>query len=157
MIVYHGSNSIVVHPDIVYSRKSTDFSTGFYLTTIKEQALFWARKRKMSSNEAYINQYSLNENELAKLNVLKFDSYNLKWLKFVSNCRIEKDTSTYDVVIGPLANDRIYDSLNLFFSGLISEKQTIEKIKIYKPTMQICIRNNEAIEKLLKFESAEAI
>lgn len=38
MIVYHGSNQIVNHPDVRYSERNLDFGRGFYVTTVKEQA-----------------------------------------------------------------------------------------------------------------------
>ena len=45
MIVYHGSNVIVNHPDVEHSFRSLDFGKGFYVTTVKEQADRWARRK----------------------------------------------------------------------------------------------------------------
>ena len=39
MIVYHASPFIVEHPEVKYSRDFLDFGKGFYLTTIREQAV----------------------------------------------------------------------------------------------------------------------
>lgn len=39
MVVYHASYTIVEHPDVPFSRDSLDFGKGFYLTTIREQAV----------------------------------------------------------------------------------------------------------------------
>lgn len=159
MIVYHGSKSIVVKPDISYSRNSTDFSKGFYLTEIKEQARLWSLKtvNHKQFQRAFINEYELNEKELIKLKVKTFNKYNNEWLEFITNCRLEKDNSEYDVVIGPVADDRVYDSIKLYLNGLITAKESINKIKMFTPNMQICIRNNEAIDKLLLFKSVEAV
>lgn len=38
MIVYHGSNMIINHPDVYHSYRNLDFGRGFYVTTVKEQA-----------------------------------------------------------------------------------------------------------------------
>ena len=45
MIVYHGSNVIVDSPDVEHSFRTLDFGKGFYVTTVKEQAERWARRK----------------------------------------------------------------------------------------------------------------
>lgn len=42
MIVYHGSYCEIKLPNIVFSRDDLDFGKGFYVTSIKEQAINWA-------------------------------------------------------------------------------------------------------------------
>ena len=157
MIVYHGSSFCVVHPSIDHSRNSTDFSKGFYLTKIKEQAILWATKKKYVYNEGLINTYELNEKKLKNFNVLEFESYTIEWLNFVCNCRNKKDETKYDVVIGPIADDKVYDTINLFLSGLCSAEVAISKLKAVKPNMQICIRSQRAIDELLTYKSTEAV
>ncbi|MDB0440231.1 hypothetical protein C4R89_11860 [Clostridioides difficile] len=39
MIVYHGSYCVVKMPSITFSRDSLDFGKGFYVTSIKTQAI----------------------------------------------------------------------------------------------------------------------
>lgn len=157
MIVYHGSPNVIVHPSVDYSRSSTDFSRGFYLTVLKEQAALWAIKKKIDHKESYVNTYELNEDELKKLKVLEFKKYTVEWLNFVCNCRKRKDKTKYDVVIGPIADDKVYDTINLFLSGFDTAEAAIKKLKLIKPNMQICIRNQKALDKLLTYKSTEAI
>ena len=45
MIVYHGSNQHVENPDVKHSLRNLDFGSGFYVTTVKEQAEKWAKRR----------------------------------------------------------------------------------------------------------------
>ena len=45
MNVYHGSNVIVNNPDVVHSFRPLDFGKGFYVTTVKDQAERWARRK----------------------------------------------------------------------------------------------------------------
>lgn len=45
MIVYHGSNCIVDHPDIYHSFHNLDFGKGFYATSNRQQAERWARRK----------------------------------------------------------------------------------------------------------------
>ena len=39
MMVYHGSTEIIKQPDIFHSYRLLDFGQGFYVTTVKEQAM----------------------------------------------------------------------------------------------------------------------
>lgn len=43
MIVYHGSYMIVKEPSVRFSKSNMDFGAGFYVTTVKEQAIRWAQ------------------------------------------------------------------------------------------------------------------
>ena len=45
MIVYHGSTMIVREPDIEHSFRPLDFGKGFYVTSNREQAEKWARRK----------------------------------------------------------------------------------------------------------------
>lgn len=45
MIVYHGSNMVVDHPDVNHSYRNLDFGRGFYVTTVKEQAEKWQSEK----------------------------------------------------------------------------------------------------------------
>ena len=43
MILFHGSDKIVEKPVANYGRNKVDFGQGFYLTSIHEQAVKWAK------------------------------------------------------------------------------------------------------------------
>ncbi len=45
MIVYHGSNVIDDKPDVDHSYRPLDFGKGFYVTSNREQAERWARRK----------------------------------------------------------------------------------------------------------------
>jgi len=45
MIVYPGSTEIIRQPDVQHSYRPLDFGQGFYVTTVKEQAMRWARRK----------------------------------------------------------------------------------------------------------------
>ena len=46
MILYHGSYTEVIRPDILHSRRNVDFGQGFYTTPLREQAEKWCKKFK---------------------------------------------------------------------------------------------------------------
>ena len=45
MIVYHGSTIEVNNPDMQHSYRNLDFGKGFYVTTVREQAERWAKRK----------------------------------------------------------------------------------------------------------------
>ncbi|MDD3253214.1 MAG: DUF3990 domain-containing protein [Lachnospiraceae bacterium] len=63
----------------------------------------------------------------------------------------------YDVVIGGVANDKVFNTIELFFDGLIQKKEAIKRLRYEKPNLQICIRNQELLEKYCHFIESEEI
>lgn len=63
MIVYHGSKEIVEEPDVKHSYRMLDFGRGFYVTTVREQAERWARRKAdiLGKNKAILNIYQMDE------------------------------------------------------------------------------------------------
>lgn len=70
--------------------------------------------------------------------------------------RSGKDTTDYDLVIGGVANDKIFNTIELFFDGLIDKAEAITRPRYEKPNLQICLRSEEAL-KLLHFERSEIV
>lgn len=156
MIVYHGGGTVVTSPDLDHSRKAVDFGPGFYTTPIAAQAKSWAEKRKRKSGVAVVSMYELNEALIRDLSVLRFDSYSEEWLDFIVACRSLNDTTGWDVVFGGVANDKVFDTLEAFFDGFATKVQTIDKLRMEKPNMQICFRSGKALS-ALKFIGSENI
>ena len=157
MRLYHGSYTEIKSPDLLHSRKNVDFGLGFYTTPLYEQAVNWARKFKRNGGSGIISYYRFDEKVLHKLKVLKFDTYSDEWLDFILNCRAGKDVSDYDIVIGGVANDKVFNTIELFFDGLIDKKEAISRLKYEKPNLQICFRTKEALDNSLFFEGSETI
>ena len=63
MIVYHGSTMIVREPDIEHSFRPLDFGKGFYVTSNREQAEKWARRKAqyVEGGKPYVNCYRLSD------------------------------------------------------------------------------------------------
>lgn len=62
MTIYHSSNCIVKKPDTKHSRKDLDFGIGFYVTTIKEQALQRLIYQKPNIQYCFCNDRIINQN-----------------------------------------------------------------------------------------------
>lgn len=151
MILYHGSYIEIQHPDLQHSRANVDFGRGFYTTPIYEQAEKWCGKFIRRGNSGVITEYEFDDASLAELKVLKFDAYSEDWLDFIMVCRNGKDASEYDVVIGGVANDKVFNTVELFFDGLIDKTEAIKRLRYEKPNLQVCLRTDKAIT-LLKFK-----
>ncbi|EGT4049346.1 DUF3990 domain-containing protein [Clostridioides difficile] len=153
MIVYHGSYCVVKMPNITFSRDSLDFGKGFYVTSIKTQAINWTERFKKRGKKEYLNSYSLDIDKLKENCKVKiFNSYNLEWLDFIIECRNMSDIyMKYDIIIGGIADDKIYNTIELYQDNLIEKDEALKRLKYYKPNEQICITNQNVIDKYLKF------
>ena len=157
MILYHGSYMEISRPDLAHSRGNVDFGRGFYTTPIYEQAVKWCRKFKRQGRKGILSRYSFDERAYKELKVLIFDSYSEEWLDFILECRTEKDASNYDLVVGGVANDKVFNTVELYFDRLIDKSEALRRLRYEKPNLQICFRSTEAIEKYLRFEGSEQV
>lgn len=154
MIVYHGSYLAIPNPDIIHSRANVDFGQGFYTTPLYGQAKKWCDKFKRRGKSGVISCYSFEESAYDLLKLLKFDSYSEAWLDFILSCRMGKDMTDYDIVIGGVANDKVFNTVELFTDGLINKREAINRLRYTKPNLQICFRTEKALE-YLHFERSE--
>ena len=156
MILYHGSFLEIPHPDLNHSRSNVDFGRGFYTTPIREQAEKWCGKFKRRGKEGIISCYEFDESVCNGLKVLRFETYSEEWLDFILDCRREQDTSDYDIVIGGVANDKVFNTVELYFDHLIDKAEAIKRLCYEKPNLQICFRTKTALKKLL-FKGSEQV
>lgn len=159
MIVYHGSNTIVDHPDIDHSFRDLDFGRGFYVTTIREQAERWARRK---SNFAKGWKPVLNEYELLTdkdgLNIRNFGDDLDNWIDFVCKCRDgSQEYKEYDIIIGKVANDKVFRVVDLYHSGIWDKERALKEIRVYTGYDQIVFITHQAIDQMLVFTKASQV
>ena len=116
----------------------------------------WCGKFKRRGKGGVISRYEFDGSQEAELKTLKFDSYSEDWLDFILNCRSGKDTTDYDLVIGGGANDKVFNTVELYFDGLIDKIEAINRLRYEKPNLQLCFRTEKALE-LLRFEGSENV
>ena len=148
--IYHGSNVEVSVPRVLQNGFYKDFGYGFYCTLYKKQAMRWALTRR---GESIVNRYKYIRND--DLKILSFNEMTDEWLDFVVECRrgIEHD---YDIVEGPMADDRIWNFVEGFIDGKISRNAFWELVKFNYPTHQIVFCTQEAL-KTLFFEGSDKL
>ena len=158
MILYHDSFTEVRKPDISYSRDTLDFGKGFYVTPIYEQAKKWSLRFKRKKGKGVISWYELDEKKLRhEARIKEFSSYSEEWLDYIITCRGGMNTGQYDIIIGGVANDKVFDTIELFFDGLIDKNMAIQRLKYEKPNLQYCICSQEILDKYLIYQKSEVL
>ncbi len=158
MILYHGSIEIVENPEIRIPSRSLDYGYGFYTTTSLKQAEDWV-KRKLNSNNpiGYVNIYEFDNNLTKSLKTLLFESPTEEWVDFVMNNRTNKDFNhDFDIVYGPVANDKVYAAFALYEGGIIDKQNLISELKAYKLVDQYLLHTEKAL-KAIKFIEAKQV
>jgi hypothetical protein len=146
--VYHGSDILVKEPKIMQPVRALDFGHGFYTTTNIEQAK--KVQDRNSSSQTHISIFTLNIDLLKKQNVLFFDKPDKKWLDFVSaNRNGTYNGQIHDIIYGPVANDTIFKTFIAYQNGILSEKETLKRLKIRKLYNQLVFTNEKALKCLL--------
>lgn len=159
MILYHGSNVSVEHPALVEQNRFLDFGPGFYTTTNMEQARNFAKKVvARRGGVPIVNIYEINDDTLSQsLNVKEFIAPNEDWLDFVSDHRNGTyKGAQYDLVIGAVANDDVYRTLQVYSTGLLTKEQALEALKVKKLFNQYVFATEKALC-LLKFVEAKEV
>ncbi|MDR1830964.1 MAG: DUF3990 domain-containing protein [Candidatus Fibromonas sp.] len=151
MLLYHGSNLPIENPLLLPASHPTDFGTGFYTTTNHKQAADFAnRVVKLRNGVALVNIYEFNENEMEKYLILRFESPNADWLHFVVNNRMSKQIEkNYDLIIGPVANDDVYETIIAFENGIYDEQETLKRLLVRNLYNQYVFKNRDIMSKLI--------
>ena len=138
MILYHTSDREIRDPDIHYGRKNADFGWGFYLTPDKDFTYRWA------GANAIVNEYELDESGLI---IHRFDR-DTDWFRYIFNNRRLQDGIEADVIIGPIANDTIFDTLGIISSGFLKPDDAIKLLMIGPEYTQVALKTEKAAGQL---------
>ena len=159
MILYHGSNTVVEKPRLIEQNRLLDIGYGFYTTMNNAQAESFAKKVVVRrGGTPTVNVYEIDDNIGSKiLNIKRFSAPNEDWLDFVSAHRNGTYAGEkYDVIIGAVANDDVYRTLQIYSTGLLTKEQALTALKVKKLFNQYVFASNEALE-FLKFVEAREI
>lgn len=157
MILYHGSYMEIQVPDLKHSRLNVDFGCGFHTTPIYKQAVNWCGRFKRRGAEGIVSCYEFDENAYDKYKVMVFDTYSEEWLDFILNCRSGNDTSDYDMVIGGVANDKVFNTVELYLDHLIDKAEAINRLRYEQLNLQICFRTEDILKNYLHFKGSEQV
>ena len=149
MTVYHGGYQAEKKPEIKEGYDTKDFGIGFYCMTVKEQAQ--RRARRYDTKIVSIYEVRINSN----LRIKDFKEMTEEWLDFIIDCRSEK-SHDYDIVIGAMADDQIYNLISDYMDGVITREQFWVLAKFKYPTYQVAFCTEEAV-KCLEYRDCEIL
>ena len=155
--LYHGSTVNIERIDLQKSRPNKDFGRGFYLSADLQQAWRMGEfKALIEGGVPVMNTYLFDEAVLTsgELRVLIFEGYTREWAEFIflnRNNRSATPAHLYDIVYGPIANDRVGVQIGKYEAGDISLDQFLENLKYMKGiTFQYFFGTERALAKLSK-------
>ena len=154
---YHGTNTVIDEIDLSYGRLRTDFGKGFYIGNNLGVARKWAVSQSMTTETPFVMRYVLNDTVFnlsdLSLNRLWFSYPSVEWLNFVrDNRRIipmdipdKEPRHNYDIVYGPIANDKVADVVDEYIDGIITAEESIRRIKVIPSVFQMCFHTPIAL------------
>ena len=138
MKLYHTGTVEIPVPDIRHGRVNADFGQGFYLTPDADFTYRWSRK------DAVVNEYELDLTGLAVHQFVR----NAAWFDYIFHNRRARDALEADVVIGPIANDTIFDTFGIISSGFLEPEDALELLKIGPEYTQVAVKTEKAVAQL---------
>ena len=155
--LYHGSTTDIDRIDLQKSRPNKDFGRGFYLSADRQQAWRMGEFKALTEGGTpVLNTYLFDEQVLTsgELRVLSFEGYTREWADFIflnRNNRSIDPAHDYDIVYGPIANDRVGVQIGKYEAGDITLDQFLQNLKYMKGiTFQYYFGTERAISRLTK-------
>ena len=155
MILYNGTNADFGEIDLRKSKPNKDFGQGFYLSREYPQAMAMAKTKveQLETGTPTVLTFEADDEQMNSLQVLRFDDYTEEWAKFIllnRNNASSEPAHDYDIVIGPIANDRVGVQLWKFENGTIDLSTLVHNLRNMKRiTFQYFFGTERAI-KILK-------
>jgi len=150
MNLFHGSYIAVPEPEIIVPVRMLDFGAGFYTTTDPTQAKKFTNKFRRTNRERILNCYRYDADKAMKnLSVLSFAKADTEWLRYVVKNRSGKGNDLdYDIVIGSVANDKVYEVVEGFEIGDYSEEEALRRLLSFRLTDQVVFKSDRSLESL---------
>lgn len=153
MILYHGSNIAITQIDLSKSKPNKDFGQGFYLSDSEQQAIEMANyKASLFGGDSIVTRFEFNEAVFSNNNSLRikiFKDYSEEWADFVFANREGNPTQNFDIVYGPIANDKVGLQIRKFKDGAIDKIEFLNRLRYMKGiTFQYYFGSEEAIRHL---------
>ena len=155
MKLYHGTNTDIETIDLSLCKPNKDFGRGFYLTDIQKQAEYMAIRKyeQTGKGECTVIEYEFDEQLLRSndLNVKEFEKPSKEWAQFILANRFDRNFShSFDIVVGPIANDRVAFQLRRYEQQYISLSQLVRLLTYRKLNKQFFFANEKSIAYLTK-------
>ena len=156
MILYHGSNTSFNAIDLGKGLPAKDFGRGFYMTSSLECAEKTARQRVARLGGApKVMVFECDEPMVLTMNVREFAAPSREWALFVrANRRTDEDVADhnrdnrYDVVKGPIANDKLSLLFRLYERDIITVDEFARRMQFRELYTQYSFHTERALAAL---------
>lgn len=148
--LYHGSKGGIHGKIRPCSRDLCDFGKGFYMGTNKQQVLTLicnfdhAVFYEMDFNTSGLSVLQLN----ADIDWAMFVAYNRGRLENYKNTSVYRELAekqrSFDVIVGPIADDRMYLTLSMFFDSQITDIALVQCLSLLNLGNQWVAMNDKA-------------
>lgn len=158
MKLYHGTNIAFSEIDLNKSKPNKDFGQGFYLSADYDQALNMAniKTEQQQQGKPVVIEFEVDDYQMNLLRILRFEDYSEEWAKFILANRASatgKATHDYDIVIGPIANDKVGLQLWKYENQLIDLPTLVNKLRYMKGiTIQYFFGTEKAVALLKRID-----
>jgi len=154
MILFHGSNMEIEQIDLSVSKPNKDFGKGFYLSDSESQAREMAVFKSMQlGGVPIVTKFEFDEKVMEEetLRIKVFENYSEEWSDFVFANREGLSSENYDIVYGPIANDKVGIQIRRLKDGSIDKAEFLNRLKYMKGvTFQYFFGSEAAIKFLIK-------
>jgi len=154
MKVYHGSYIKIEKIELTKCLPQKDFGQGFYVTKFRHHAENWAKViGKKHNTKGFVTEFDYTESPFAQsiCKIKHFDDYNEEWLDFVVANRQNEEKKTthhFDIVEGPVADDKVQNRIRDYTSGIISKQDFLKELIYHEKTHQICFCTKVSLQLL---------
>jgi hypothetical protein len=152
MKVYHGSYTTIDEIDLSKAVANKDFGKGFYVTKFRHQAETWAEIiGSKHDTEGCVTEFEYTETEFTKsvCKIKHFEDYSEEWLDFVVMNRDKRNPDPahdYDIVEGPVADDKVQTKIVDYLKGTMSKAKFLEELTWHEQTHQICFCTVQSLQ-----------
>lgn len=149
LLLYHGTAADFEQISLRKSHNRRDFGIGFYTTILEKQAKEWAYRLSLREKKKryYVYQYIFRESD--NLQVKRFNALDKEWLEFIKENRSKGGLQhSYDVVIGPVADDNTMETVQLYLTGILTVNEAVERLKYNKVNNQVSFHTEKALRSL---------
>ena len=156
MRLYHGSNQPIDKIDLSRGKKYKDFGRGFYTTHLHEQAVFWSNKiADRFGGIATVTEFEFDIDVAIAdgLNIKIFEHPDKEWALFIMANRKQDGEDfihDYDIVIGPVADDRMARLFGLYEMDIIDIDAVVAGLKYKDLNSQYFFATERALNYISK-------
>jgi len=159
VLLFHGSKEeITGELSLSHSRENVDFGAGFYVGDNYEQSLDFICFNQKGT------MYVLNA-DFSSLKVLKL-GVSIEWMLYIALNRgklekykdskklieLKNKLNSYDVIIAPIADNRMFTTIDDFTRSAITSEQAMHALKDLSLGDQIVFKSEESLKKLTILE-----